>query len=96
MSPDPPPDRLALELEACIAERSGASPPDLSYYSVRTRFAALIGEKDRAEARCQQLEAALKQARQVLVVACGEKAPYIRIALSSLDAALASPGGPTP
>jgi hypothetical protein len=38
--------------------------------------------------RIQELEAALAEARQVIVTACGEKAPYARIALQRIDAAL--------
>ena len=42
--------------------------------------------------RISALEKALREARQVLIVACGDKAPYVRIALTHIDAALAAGG----
>jgi|SRR6185295_1126164 len=40
----------------------------------------------------EQLVVALATARKVLVVSCGEKAPYVRIALDDIDAALKQAG----
>lgn len=71
-----------------------------------TRKSILIGTSPVFEARIAQLEAALsqqaetigklraalEQARSVLVVACGTDAPYIRIALGAIAAALADSG----
>lgn len=41
-----------------------------------------------AKSETARLRDALHEARQVLVTACGETAPYIKIALARIDAAL--------
>ena len=44
----------------------------------------------------EALRTALREIRKVVVVACGEEAPYIRVALKRLDAALSGERSDTP
>lgn len=48
----------------------------------------MTAKDDSLESQVLELRAALEEARKVIVTACGEKAPYARIALHRIDAAL--------
>lgn len=66
----------------------GLSRPDLTTEEMDKAIDAAIGPSPYA--RIAELERALVEIRRVVVVACGDSAPYIKVALANLDAALAA------
>lgn len=99
---EPELNRLRAEVQRLTEER----PPLLRCVDALTEIDEMLGLEEEADAvrtfqAIRQLQVAesqvrtfrdaLEQARRVLVVAYGEKAPYIRIALSAIDIALDDP-----
>jgi transcriptional regulator with XRE-family HTH domain len=76
-------DARITELEAELASA------DATYQRLMDNIRLLEDRASKAEAEAGRLRDALQIARQTLSVACGETAPYIKIALGKIDEALA-------
>ncbi len=74
-------------------EREEFSCPDCNtvHPSPRCEAPQYVARAAAPQPQERALRKALTEARRVLVVACGEEAPYIKIALQRIDAALAVP-----
>jgi hypothetical protein len=75
---------------AVLGELAAIIPLRETIAATRTGETMIQWFKERL-AENERLRAALTESRKVLVVACGDQAPYIKVALGRIDAALAEP-----